>query len=106
MDFSAHRTPTHRTTGRRLQRARVLFFRQHPLCARCLKAGRFVAAVELDHIVPVIFGGPDTTDNKQGLCTLCHRIKTAEDFRKQSHALEGCDASGTPLDASHHWNQR
>ena len=31
---------------------------------------------ELDHIIPLALGGPDTNENLQILCKICHRFKT------------------------------
>lgn len=42
--------------------------------------GRIKAvATEVDHIVPLSKGGPDSAHNKQGLCRECHRLKTLAD---------------------------
>lgn len=32
---------------------------------------------EIDHIIPLAFGGSDTEDNIQGLCAECHRDKSS-----------------------------
>ena len=52
-----------------------------PLCAECLKAGRYTLAYEVDHITPhrndeALFY--DHT-NLQSLCHSCHAIKTARE---------------------------
>jgi 5-methylcytosine-specific restriction protein A len=58
------------------------FLREHPHCARCLKAGKIEAATMVDHIQP-IRGADDPlfwqVSNHQGLSRRCHAIKTAED---------------------------
>lgn len=57
------------------QRQRRLQF--HPLCAHCRERGLTRITDEIDHIVPLGFGGSDTDDNVQGLCIPCHLLKTA-----------------------------
>ena len=37
-------------------------------------------AYDIDHVIPLEFGGPDSFDNKQALCMECHRNKT--DFER------------------------
>ena len=82
-----------------LLRARVLD--AEPLCRMCKEQGRIVAATDVDHI------NNDPTDNRmealQPLCHECHSRKTAADHGKR--VTYGCDASGTPADPSHYWNQ-
>ena len=73
-------TATSRIRGRKLQAIRRAHFRDHPLCVMCHAQGRVTLANELDHIEPLIKGGPDTADNRQGLCTECHVLKTAQDM--------------------------
>lgn len=48
-----------------------------PLCAECEKRGLVVATAFIDHIKPLEQGGTDEDDNVQGLCAMCHAIKTA-----------------------------
>ena len=36
---------------------------------------------ELDHIIPLALGGPDTNENLQILCKICHKFKTANQDR-------------------------
>ena len=31
---------------------------------------------EIDHIIPLALGGPDSLENMQILCKICHRFKT------------------------------
>jgi 5-methylcytosine-specific restriction protein A len=94
-----------RIRGRRLQGIRAHWFRAHPLCVMCEKAGRVRMATQLDHIVALDNGGKDFDRdhgrNRQGLCEDCHRTKTAADL---GHKVKGCDVTGRPLDPRHHWN--
>lgn len=63
-----------RMPGRTAQDRNARFLRRNPLCAACLKPspkwpnGRFTAAEEVDHIVPLWKGGPEDESNLQGLC--------------------------------------
>lgn len=46
----------------------------------CRQCGRVTRAIEVDHIVPLWQGGPDTDDNLQLLCIdPCHAAKTARE---------------------------
>lgn len=63
---------------RRWQKARKLYLQAHPLCVRCLEAGRYTKATVVDHIKP---HRGDTKlfwdqDNWQALCKPCHDKKT------------------------------
>lgn len=73
-----------RLRGPQLQRIRRDWFSRYPLCVRCQAAGRVRLAEQLDHIVALANGGKDFDEddeqNRQGLCTPCHHIKTCEDF--------------------------
>lgn len=70
------------TRAYRAWRARYLA--RHPLCAGCAREGLTVAAVELDHVVPLVKGGALMDErNVQGLCRECHEAKTAADFGKR-----------------------
>lgn len=44
------------------------------VCKMCGRV-RTLGDLEVDHIIPVSLGGPDTLDNKQLLCTKCNREK-------------------------------
>lgn len=71
----------YRIRGRALQEIRAAHFRAHPLCVHCVALGRVRLATDLDHIDALINGGTDTPGNRQGLCSECHKAKTAEDLR-------------------------
>ncbi len=68
--------PTKRITGRKLQRMRAALFVRNPLCAECLKQGRVTEATQRDHIIPLFDGGADDESNEQGLCDVCHDVKS------------------------------
>ncbi|NLY58832.1 MAG: HNH endonuclease [Gammaproteobacteria bacterium] len=83
-----------RITGRRLQNRRYSIWKRDPHCAGCGRVVGYPGGFELDHIVPLYQGGPDTEENCQVLCihveivdgqrvkTGCHVGKTAEDTRQ------------------------
>jgi 5-methylcytosine-specific restriction endonuclease McrA len=95
------KTTDKRIRGRRLQEIREEHFRLYPLCIRCMEKDppQISLAVELDHIVALHKGGldfdQDNGTNRQGLCKLCHEIKTHEDTG--SRRFFGFDAKGNPL---------
>lgn len=75
----ARETAAQRGYDSRWQKARDGYLRSHPLCVHCERAGRVVAANEVDHIVPhkgdmVLFWD---NSNWQSLCKSCHSLKTA-----------------------------
>jgi len=95
--------PAKRLRGRAAVEQRQRRLRKFPLCAVCLEDGIVKATDEIDHIIPLDDGGPDTDENCQGLCFEHHRQKT----NYQRHGIErkhGYEASGRPLDPSHPWN--
>ncbi len=64
--------------GARWNKARKRFLEKNPLCVECLKAGRYVKATDVDHIVPHR-GDPKLfwdEGNWQALCHHCHSVKT------------------------------
>ena len=82
-DFSRGRVEGKRMSGRRLQNARYLMWRQDPHCKGCGKLVRYPCGFELDHIVALVNGGTDEADNLQILCKgpgSCHEAKTREDL--------------------------
>lgn len=50
-----------------------------PLCRHCDELGYIRASEEVDHIIPLAYGGTDTDDNVQCLCKECHEIKSAHE---------------------------
>lgn len=61
-------------------RARKLQLQSHPLCAECLKNGKYTKATMVDHIVPIKQGGSKfDSENLQSLCWACHSRKSAEE---------------------------
>ncbi len=65
--------------GAALTKRKKKFLSRFPLCAACLKEGKYTEATDLDHIVSLQRGGPDTWDNLQSLCHPCHVRKTTHD---------------------------
>ncbi len=67
--------------------------------------GRITPATVVDHITP--HRGDQALfwdyDNWQSLCKQCH---DADKQREENGGLRaGCDVSGWPVDASHHWRR-
>lgn len=73
----------YRVRGRQLQRIRDRHFNVNPLCVMCMEQGIVSVATELDHIRALSHGGTDTDDNRQGLCSECHRAKTLVDLQSR-----------------------
>lgn len=62
----------------RWRAARKAFLQAHPMCAECLREGRYTAASVVDHIIPhrgnqQLFWD---MENWQALCKACHDKKT------------------------------
>ncbi|MBK6585399.1 MAG: HNH endonuclease [Gammaproteobacteria bacterium] len=74
------------------------------MCESCLKAGRYTAGNECDHITAKALGGDDSPSNLQWLCKPCHAAKTARESTG-GDIPQGCDASGVPVDPAHHWGR-
>ena len=97
-------SPHKRGYGKRWQAFRLVFLRQNPLCAYCLRFGKTTPATVVDHIIPhrgdmALFW---REGNHMSLCKHCHdSTKQAEE---RGSADLGCDASGLPLAKAHHWN--
>jgi 5-methylcytosine-specific restriction protein A len=54
--------------------------REQPFCADGRVCGGLEPSVEVDHIVPLAFGGhPTDRSNLQGICRTCHEAKTRTD---------------------------
>jgi 5-methylcytosine-specific restriction protein A len=50
-----------------------------PVCRICKNLGLVTATTEVDHIIPMAKGGGHGRDNLQGICTPCHKRKTADE---------------------------
>lgn len=60
-------------------RARLDLFLAHKgRCASCTLPIPPGKGWDIDHIIPLAIGGPDTTDNMQILCRPCHGVKTTK----------------------------
>ena len=67
----------------------------YPLCVSCLDKGIVRPTEEIDHIIRLEDGGPDTDDNCQGLCKDCHKEKTRQENSKSEVVEFGVD--GYPI---------
>jgi hypothetical protein len=86
--------------GAKWQKLRAAVLHAEPLCRHCAARGLTVHATDVDHM-----NGADDNrmESLQPLCHECHSRKTARDQGKR--VAYGCDASGSPADPSHPWNQ-
>ena len=62
-----------RKYGSRWKKIRDIYIARHPLCERCLANGKFRAAAEVHHILPVSRGGTNEENNLMALCWSCHQ---------------------------------
>ena len=69
--------------GKRWQKARLHYLRQHPLCVRCRERGDVRAAEVVDHVTPHRGDQGLMWDqgNWQALCKPCHDRKTGMEDR-------------------------
>lgn len=104
----------------RWQKAREGYLAKHPVCVMCQQRGYVVAATVVDHKIPPRLGEARQagvaaaiqaafklfwdSSNWQSLCTNCH--SSVKQAQEKSGLAGGCDASGVPLDANHHWHRR
>ena len=60
------------------------FRAEHPLCAECLKAGRYVSAEAVDHIIPYPICGDSGFFDRDNLQSLCqhHNIEKGNKDKK------------------------
>lgn len=73
-----------RITGWKLQQRRKRIWAANPCCAECGRLTEYPHGFELDHIVSLYQGGPDTDANCQILCSGengCHLKKTRADMK-------------------------
>lgn len=84
-----------RIRGRALQTLRAKHFKANPLCVHCHAKGIIKLATELDHIKPLQDGGTYDSLNLQGLCSECHKVKTAIDLGYKKQITFGID--GWPI---------
>ncbi len=82
----------------RWRRRRLIQLRREPLCRICKAQGRLTPATEVDHIIPLNAGGPDTFANYQSACTSCHSKKTAREDGGFGHAPRRRDRQELPGD--------
>jgi 5-methylcytosine-specific restriction protein A len=69
--------------GKEWRRIRDRYIKAHPLCEECMKHGRFTAATEVHHILPLSEGGGNERENLMSLCHECHSsITMAANNRK------------------------
>lgn len=74
---------TDRGYNSRWRKARNIYLKEHPLCAYCMKEGKYTKATVVDHIIPhrgdkKLFWDES---NWQSLCKSCHDKKTMTEDR-------------------------
>lgn len=101
----AARAYRHLYSTARWREARALQLQRQPLCEECQSQGRVTPATVCNHIDPAtkasevtFFAGPFSS-----ACKPCHD-SLIQRQEKRGHII-GCDVSGVPLDAGHHWNR-
>ena len=87
-------------------RLRHYQLKKEPLCAMCLKAGKYTPATIVDHVVPhkgdeALFFDPN---NLQSLDKLCHD-SAKQKAEKRGVAEIGCGEDGLPLSKDHFWHK-
>ena len=58
--------------GYRWRKLRTRFLNAHPLCEQCKANGRYTAATEVHHVIPLANGGTHDENNLMALCKSCH----------------------------------
>lgn len=88
------------------RRSRAAWLRSSPLCVMCDAAGRLQAAHVVDHIKPHR-GDLGLFWDRSNWQSLCRTHHDASKQRAEARGVDaiGCDATGIPIDASHHWNK-
>ena len=73
----------------------VILERDQYLCQPCKRAGRIVAATQVDHKLAKANGGTDDEDNLEAACKPCHDEKTIRDRGHKPRPAIGPD--GWPI---------
>ena len=84
-EYDKARSAEHsRRYGSMWRKIRARFLSQHPLCEQCRLAGKYTAATEVHHVIPLSAGGTHDERNLMALCKSCHsRITlTTENVRR------------------------
>lgn len=94
----------HLYNTKRWKALRLYHLGTEPICRLCKQADKITPAAVVDHITPhkgnVDLFFDDT--NLQSLCKPCH--DGTKQAAEHNGYERGCDASGLPLDAKHHWH--
>ena len=82
------RSASKRGYSSRWQKASKGYLHEHPLCAECLKHGKYTQATVVDHIIPhrgsmELFWD---SGNWQSLCKPCHDRKTGREDSRPTYS--------------------
>ena len=77
-------------------RLRPVVLERQPVCRVCYNE----APTEVDHILALSLGGEDKLENLQGICSRCHKIKSADDKRKAARRRKSARITRVNLDGS------
>lgn len=78
---STRRERTKVSTYRSQKRRKFMLKRDELTCAICGQV-RLATDLQVDHVIPLAEGGPDTIENCQLACLECHSRKTSEEARR------------------------
>jgi 5-methylcytosine-specific restriction protein A len=66
--------------SKRWRKVRAMYVAENPLCVACEKRGLTTAVQEVDHVIPLRFGGAEYDfSNLQSLCKSCHGRKSGKE---------------------------
>lgn len=87
--YECRRKPQTKTKKIRSEQTKIkrnVFCKENIVCAKCGEKSN----LELDHILPIQFGGDNSPENLQLLCHDCHRVKTQ--YERKIKERSACDA--------------
>jgi 5-methylcytosine-specific restriction protein A len=65
---------------------RNYYYSMNPLCEECERAGYIIEGRDVDHIIPMRFGGSQTSlSNLQTLCKTCHARKSGKESQQKNY---------------------
>lgn len=97
----ARTTDITRMTGRRAVERRRRWLARHPLCVRCMEENppRYHHGDEVDHVIPLDWGGRDDETNFQTLCGAHHQRKSELERAQDMHRTQGSEVAAANFPA-------